>query len=299
MAGALSFASLPTLAAPADAMAPPVAAEPQASEPATAEAPKIQCFTKHEEAQISRRGGHLLEARDAARTCSRATCPSAIRADCVEWLDQIERSIPSVVVTARDGGLDLPNVRVFIDGEKATDRLTGAAIELDPGEHRFRFESPGRPPIERAFLVSEGMKRRPIDIDFAPPGPPAPRGSGAAVHQPSQASRPRLSGFDYAAGSLAIAALGTSAYFGIWGLIARDDLEESCAPVCTSAERQSAETKFLVADLALGVAAFSLVLLYLHRLSTPAPMSASRPRSFSFYAAPSESGGRLGLGGAF
>ena len=111
----------------------------------------------------------LIEARGLLRVCSGASCPAAIRADCVEWLDQLGRSLPTVVVTARAKGVDLANVRVFIDGKLITERLSGATLEVDPGQHQFRFEAPPWPTVERNVLVSEGVKDRSIDVVFAPP----------------------------------------------------------------------------------------------------------------------------------
>lgn len=280
------FATMPASAA-VDAAAPtaprpePAATPPAGPPPDADDVPRIQCFTRHEESQVSRRGGRLIEAREALRSCSREACPSAIRADCVEWLEQIERSIPSVVVTARDRALDLPDVRVLVDGRVAADRLTGVAIELDPGEHRFRFESPGRPSIERTVLLSEGVKQRPIDVDFSPEPPPAPRGAPMALQQPGPAAAEGLSMFDYVAGSVAVAALGTAAFFGGWGLLSRNQLERDCGHVCPDSEREAVENRLLVADVALGTAVLSLAFLFLHRLSVSRVAPQARPGAAS------------------
>ena len=75
----------------------------------------------------------MLASRAALRICSGAACPSAIRADCVDWLDQVSHSLPSVVVTARARGADVLAVKVFIDGKLAAEQLTGFALEIDPG----------------------------------------------------------------------------------------------------------------------------------------------------------------------
>src|SRR5262245_2210006 len=82
--------------------APPPDAAPSASQPAPegAELSKAECLERYEGAQVARRERRLLDSRAALRVCSGAACPSAIRADCVDWLDQVSHSIPSVVVTA-------------------------------------------------------------------------------------------------------------------------------------------------------------------------------------------------------
>ena len=111
-----------------------------------AEVAKQECFDRHESGQIARRQRRLRDAQGELRLCSRAACPGLVRADCVGWLDQVSRSLPSVVVTARARGFDLTEVRVTVDGVQVADRLTGAALELDPGAHRFRLRRPrGRP----------------------------------------------------------------------------------------------------------------------------------------------------------
>ena len=72
----------------ADAPAPSVVATPPGpADPA--ENAKAECVANHEEAQVARRERRLLATRAALRTCSGAACPSAIRADCVDWLDQV------------------------------------------------------------------------------------------------------------------------------------------------------------------------------------------------------------------
>ena len=119
------------LAAAAEATPPPAPGDPAApaAPPAEgADASKAECLAKYEEAQVARRERRLLASRAALRICSGVACPSAIRADCVDWLDQVSHSLPSVVVTARARGADVLAVKVFIDDKLATERLTGFAL---------------------------------------------------------------------------------------------------------------------------------------------------------------------------
>jgi hypothetical protein len=206
---------------------------------------KNECFDRHESGQIARQQRRLRDAQGELRLCSRAACPGLVRADCVEWLEQVSRSVPSVVVTARAQGFDLTEVRVSVDGVQVADRLTGSALELDPGSHRFRFEAPPWPPVERTMLISEGVKERPIDVEFAP-APAAVLATPAGRAQPTR--------FDYVVGSIGAAALATSASLGIWALVQRHDLQRTCAPFCDQADVDAIKTKLLLADVALGVA---------------------------------------------
>jgi hypothetical protein len=62
---------------------------------------KRTCAAAAETAQRLRARGLLLDARGQLRTCSRDECPAAVRADCQEWLAEIERSLPAA---QQDGG---------------------------------------------------------------------------------------------------------------------------------------------------------------------------------------------------
>jgi hypothetical protein len=219
---------------------------------------KAECLSRYEEAQVARRERRLLDSRAALRTCSRASCPAAIRADCVDWLEQVAHSLPSVVVTARARGADILAVKVFVDGKLATEKLTGFALEVDPGLHKYRFESPPWPVIEREVLASEGVKQRPIEVEFAPPLP------SPLLSHPE--ARPfRLERSDYVFGGLAVAGFGVLAYFGGTGLYDAHQLRTDCKPFCDHADVQAVQTKLLIADIGLGIGILALVVgLYLH-----------------------------------
>jgi hypothetical protein len=289
---------------------PSQAAEPEPETETPEDEPKIECMSQHEQAQVSRHEGRLLEARAKLLLCSLASCPPAIRADCVDWIEQVSRSLPSVVVTARARGQDITNVKVFVDENLMAEHLTGAALDLDPGEHRFRFESQPWPAVSRTILVSEGVKGRVIDIELAPAPPET---TSPALVQPSQPPPPALDhhphALNYALGGLALAGLGTFAVAGSWALVQRHDLRQSCAPFCSDAQVNSVSTKLVIADVALGVALLSSVVLYF-RLSRPGVVSAplatrtrTRTRSWSTNLAPvaqaGKQGATLGVGGVF
>jgi hypothetical protein len=250
------------LAAPAPDTAPPAASEPAPAPPSEADeaaSAKAECLSKYEAAQVARRERRLLDSRAALRVCSGAACPAAVRADCVDWLDQVVHSLPSVVVTARARGADLTAVKVFIDGRLATERLTGFALELDPGLHKFHFESPPWPVIERDVLASEGVKDKPIEVEFAPP-PPAAHLSAQAEPKPF-----RLERSDYVFGGIALAGFATLAYFGGTGLYDAHQLETTCGSYCSHADVQDVSEKLIVADIGLAVGIVALAVgLYLH-----------------------------------
>jgi hypothetical protein len=230
-----------------------------------AEVSKAECLAQYEEAQVARRERRLLASRAALRVCSGASCPSAVRADCVDWLDQVSHSLPSVVVTARARGADVLAVKVFIDGKLAAERLTGFAFELDPGLHRFRFESPPWPVIEREVLASEGVKDRHIDVEFAPPLPTAAQ---LAAH--AEAPKPfRLERSDYVFGGIALAGFATLAYFGGTGLYDAHQYETTCHSYCNPSDVDAVRTKLIIADIGMAVGIVALAIgLYLHGKGT-------------------------------
>jgi hypothetical protein len=202
-------------------------------------------------------------------------------------------------VTARARGPDVADVKVFVDGKLVAERLSGAALEIDPGEHRFRFESRLWPPVERTILVSEGVKGREIDIEFepapapllrVPPSPPAPPPANRG-----------LQGFDYALGGLALASLGTFATVSSWALFERHDLQQQCAPFCSDDQVSSVATKLVIADVALGAAVVSLAVLYLHVTRPPDGHGATTARAslLSPLAQATPQGAAFGVRGAF
>lgn len=245
---------------------PPPAAEPApspapASPAESADVAKAECVANYEHAQVARQERRLMAARASLRVCSGVACPSAIRADCVDWLEQVARSMPSVVVTARARGADVMAVKVFIDGKLATETLSGFALEIDPGLHTFRFESPPWPAIEREVLANEGVKERPIEVEFAPPLPDATR-LVANADEP----RPfRLERSDYVFGGIAVAGVATLATFGGTGLYDAHHLKQTCMSYCAPDDVDAVRTKLVVADVGLAVAVISLAVgLYLH-----------------------------------
>jgi len=171
----------------------------------------------------------------------------------------VSHSLPSVVVTARARGADVLAVKVFIDGKLAAERLTGFAFEIDPGLHKFRFESPPWPVIEREVLASEGVKDRHIDVEFAPPLPTVQLGTHAEP-------RPfRLERSDYVFGGLALAGFATLAYFGGTGLYDAHQYETTCKPYCSASDVDAVRTRLVIADIGLAVGVVALAVgLYLH-----------------------------------
>jgi hypothetical protein len=253
------------------------------------------CLQKHEAAQLARRDGKLRAAHTALLACSHAACPGAIRSDCVDWLTEVERDIPSVVLSARSPKGDELGARVTMDGEVLATRLDGRPVEIDPGEHVFRFEVPPYPPVEQRIVVRTGEKNRELLVTVGDTTAPPP------VKEPP---RPIPAAF-WALGGVTIAGLAVFAGLGGSGLALKSSLQASCAPFCTDAQLQPLRTRFLAADISLGVGAAAAVAAIIVVAVRPARPPASQalpsaPRSYAGLALsvrPTARGVVLGVGG--
>jgi hypothetical protein len=59
-------------------------------------------------------------------------------------------------------------------------------------------------------------------------------------------------------GGVGVAGLGVFAGFGLAGKSSQDDLEKTCSPRCSPDDGKSVKTKYLLADIGLGVGVLSL-----------------------------------------
>lgn len=132
-----------------------------AAGPAKADVTKAQCIDANTKGQELRRDGKLSGAGQQFRTCAAASCPPLLRDDCASRLDEIERVQPTIVFDTKDAsGRDVSAVRVTVDGTPLADRLTGAPLPVDPGEHVFTFEVAGQAPVSRTLVIKESERDR-------------------------------------------------------------------------------------------------------------------------------------------
>ncbi len=220
---------------------------------------KSRCIKASEQGQQLRDAGKYQAARDAFTQCSRDACPAIVRRDCTRWLADLTQLWPSVVLGAKDAkGNDKVDVTVSIDGTPLASSLDGKPVQVDPGQHTFRFEAQGSPAVERQVLVRAGDKSRQVVAQFGDvpaSGGDAAKPASAPGPDAAAASPPIPTGV-WVFGGLAIVAFGTEAYFGLTGLGDRSSLESNpCArtSTCSSDSVNSVRTKFTIADIALGV----------------------------------------------
>jgi hypothetical protein len=217
--------------------------------PAAARADSMDaCILASDEGQVLRDHGKLISARERFVQCSSAKCPRLVRTDCAGWLADIDTRIPSVVLSATDpDGHDTADVRVALDGAPLASRLEPRAIPVDPGQHRFRFERDGSPPVDETVILREGERRRTVAVRFRAPAetPATPAGPGS-----SRPSRETLTAA-IALGGLTLAGGGLFAYFAATAQSDANHLRATCSPNCNPADVSAVHTKEIVADVAL------------------------------------------------
>jgi hypothetical protein len=240
------------------------------SGPARADVTKSQCIDANTRGQELRRDGKLSAAGEAFRTCSVPSCPALLRDDCTRRLDEIEHAQPTIVFDAKDaGGRDLSAVKVTVDGKPLTERLTGAPLAVDPGEHVFTFEVAGQPPSSQTFVVKEGEKDRRERIVLGGGAAPAPTPSGPA-QGPAPASPPASSApppdegmgtrkiLGLTAAGLGVVGVGVGAVFGLMTSSQASQQKTDCASAtsCKSHDAALSDHSSASTDGAISTASF-------------------------------------------
>ena len=216
-------------------------------------ADKRRCLAAYVAGQEAREHGKLRDARTEFETCGQESCPAAARKDCLEWMSQVDASIPSIVLGASDDtGRDLRDVLVAIDGKPLASAIDGRALSIDPGPHALRFEATGLEPATIELVVLEGQKNRLVQAQLTRRGvAPPPIATG-----PPAADRPRSLAAPMVVGGTAVVALGFFIGFAVTGAKQMRDLENGCGRTvsCRQDDVDSARTKLVVGDVALAIA---------------------------------------------
>jgi hypothetical protein len=219
-------------------------------------APKKQCIASAEAGQQLRGQGKLLAARKAFGVCTATDCPAIVRRDCGRWVDELEATIPSVIVKLEgDDGNEVMDGRVEIDGEESPVGPGGRATPLDPGPHKFVWVRDGGN-VEQETVIREGERNRTL-ILRAPSAKaigPMPPPEGAGREKPTPSVLPWvLVGVGAGLG-------GTGAVLWGIGLNERANLVASCASAhaCVQTDVSSSRTKLIVGDVLVGVGVVAL-----------------------------------------
>jgi hypothetical protein len=140
---------------------------------------KDACIAASEHGQSQRDDGKYRAAHDSFLECSQDACPRVIQQSCTRWLRELEESMPTIVLGARDEhGNDLTDVTVTLDDAPFATLLDGKPVPIDSGPHVLRFQREGAPPVEQKLIVRAGEKARVVSVNI--PGSQADQGEKAS-----------------------------------------------------------------------------------------------------------------------
>lgn len=233
-----------------------------------------QCIAAHVEAQRLQKSAKLREARAALVRCSDPSCPSVLVQECTDLFAELDRAVPSLVFVARDDqGKDIADARVLDGDAVLLTRLDGKAVEVDPGEHRFRVERAGGDVVEQKLVVREGDKLRRVEVVFgAGATPPSPL--------PAEGERQVTPAF-WIVGSAGLAGLALFGGLAGAGLAKKSDLDDrACAPACPSSDVDEVRSLFLGADISLGIGIAALAVAPILYFTSPIEPAATSSRVF-------------------
>ncbi len=136
---------------------------------------RAACLDAAAKGQTLRNAHKLVEAREQFRVCALAVCPAVVQTDCVGWLADAERALPTVVLEAKSGsGLALVDVKVSIDGQPLVSKLDGQAVAVNAGPHTFHFEGREGASVDQPAVVNEGEKNQAVAVVLGAAAAPAP-----------------------------------------------------------------------------------------------------------------------------
>ena len=151
----------------------------------------------------------FLGAREQLLLCAK-TCPDELRASCGQWLTEIGRELPSIVVKAKDGGgHDVLDAVIEVDGKAASGALDGTPIDLNPGEHTIRVLRPRRPAAQETVVLHPGERLRVVEVWTEPR-----EAISVPMHRPIPLGAFILAGVSAAS----LASFGVFAAWTTWGV---------------------------------------------------------------------------------
>jgi hypothetical protein len=234
---------------------------------------KKACLASYESSQELRRQGSLRAAREQFAVCARAVCPKALSVDCTKWLEEVQSTMPTVVIEGRDAaGGETIAIRVLLDG-KATPA---------PSATPSATAAPPAPTGAPHSPVPPASTEAPRSVTLPPPEEPSP----------SRPVRP----ITYALAGVSLLGFAGFAYFGLTGSSKAQQLERDCLPFCTDDQVQPLKTSHLLADISLGVGLLGGGLAILTHALRPTQTQSARVK---IDIAPSPGGGAVLWGGKF
>lgn len=219
-----------------------------------------RCIAASAKAQAERDAARLMSARTEFQACALAACPEVVRQDCRAWLVELERQLPSLLVTVRDdAGRDLP-AQVSLDGAPLA-ALDGLPVSVDPGPHQVAV-TVGARRLEESVVVALGEQRRAVAFVLERPSRQFP-GVGPLV-----------------LGGVGVAGLGLFTALAVSGRADLDALGKApCAATktCAPSAVEAIRSRFIAADVALavGLSALATGLVWWWFFEAPPPVAAT------------------------
>jgi hypothetical protein len=241
---------------------------------------KATCNAAYTKGQRARKAGDLIAARENFLLCARDPCPKVFQPECVQWLAEVEKILPSVVFEITS---DAPPsaVKVSVDGVVVATRLDGTAVSVNPGEHTFRFEADDRPAVEKRVLIVEGDKSRRVSVVMPSPASTSDTSGTSASSDDADVTHAKTSTpwGGWLLLGVGAAAFGAFGYFGLHGLSQRSDLDR-CTPHCDQKDIDATRRSFLFADVSLGIGVVAAVAgTWVLLSSSSAPHTPASPTS--------------------
>lgn len=206
------------------------------------------CADAAERGQELRAAHKLVEARPQFVVCAQRECPSVVRESCTEWLADLDRRTPTVVLSAKDEEQhDIAGVSVAIDGVAVPESALSSAVPANPGPRVIRHAAAGYVPHEESVVLREGETMRVLSVTLHRPGAVAER-----PHLLEPPARP-FPIVPVVLGGVSVIALSIFAYSGLTGASDYRRLEKDCGPRCSSNDIDGVRTQLLIADIALVV----------------------------------------------
>lgn len=205
---------------------------------AAAKPTKSQCVDANTAGQSARLAGHLSEAREQLLVCSDKACPSIVRTDCIQRLEEIAKAQPTLVIGVKDrSGADVAAATVKLDGRLFTEKLDGTALPLDPGAHEIEVTLPGESAVTRKVVIKEGEKGRVETIAFAPKASATAQAVGPEAAPAPMSAQKILA---ITTGGLGILGAAAGAVFGGLAFSAAAAQKEHCASATNCADHAQA-----------------------------------------------------------
>ena len=166
------------------------AADPPADVGGASTAEVARCVEAHDKARVLMLEEKWFEAREGMKLCVDESCPLAVRSDCGAWLEEVTRSLPTLlVVVERDDDGSAP-VELDIDGKAFALPNPPAPIEVLPGSHLVRVRLAPYPPVERSLELQKGEKNHVVRVRFVRTPLPAPVAPAPPKPEPERPIQP-------------------------------------------------------------------------------------------------------------